>query len=281
MSKIAIVTDSTANLSKESIEEYQIHTLPLKIEWEGKTYLDGIDITSKEFYPLLEKCSDLPTTSQPTIDDFLTKFEELAADHDGIVVPLISSGLSGTCASAWAAMKRFDKIPVEVIDTKSTSGAQVLVVLAAARAASAGKNFAEVTQVAQTAVDNMHTFFVVDTLKYLHKGGRIGGASRYLGATLNIKPILYLNSEGKIDALEKVRTKKKAHKRLISLAHESADGNKVCVGLMHAAAPDEAEQVRQELEKQVTCSEVITVEISPAIGTHVGPGTIGIALYQI
>ena len=279
MSKIAIVTDSTAYLPPELVEKYQIYILPLRIHWEDETYLDGKDLTPETFYPKLSQANTLPTTSQTPMYDFLTLFQQLAEEHEAIIVPLISSGISGTIASALAAKAEFNHIPVEVIDTKSTGAAQALVVIAAAQAVESGASFAEAVDAAQQAVDTMDTYFVVDTLKFLHKGGRIGGASRYFGTTLQIKPILFMN-EGKIDALERVRTKSKALDRLVHIAQEKANGGKVSVGIMHSVAPEEAERVRSEILSTMDCEEVITVELSPVLGTHVGPGTVGVAVYS-
>ena len=211
--------------------------------------------------------------------DFLTLFQQLAKEHEAIIVPLISSGISGTIASALAAKAEFNQIPVEVIDTRSTGAAQALVVIAAAQAVERGASFAEAVDAAQQVVDKMGTYFVVDTLKFLHKGGRIGGASRYFGTTMQIKPILFMN-EGKIDALERVRTKGKALDRLVNIAQEQANGSKVSVGIMHSVAPEEAERVRSEILSTMDCEEVITVELSPVLGTHVGPGTVGVAVYS-
>lgn len=281
MSKTAIITDSTAYIPQELVEKYQIKVLPLQINWEDETFKDGIDMTPTIFYPRLAESKTLPTTSQTPMFDFLQAYEELAEDHDGIVVILISSGISGTIASALAAQAEFDKVPVEVIDTGSTGAAQALVTLATARAAENGSSFEEVVQTARAIVEKSDTYFVVDTLEYLHKGGRIGGASRYFGSALQIKPVLYFNEEGKIDALERVRTKKKALHRLVELAQEKANGGKVYLGLMHSIAPDEVEQVRLELESLLDCEEILTFELSPVIGTHVGPGTIGVAVYPV
>jgi DegV family protein with EDD domain len=126
----------------------------------------------------------------------------------------------------------------------------------------------------------LHVFFAVETLEYLHRGGRIGGASRYLGTTLAIKPILFFNSEGKIDALERVRSKRKSWQRLIELAEEQANGRPVHVGIAHANAPGAGQKFRDEVEQRLNCKEIFTVELSPVIGVHVGPGTVGIALYS-
>ena len=279
MSKIAIVTDSTAYLPKTFIDQHNIQVVPLKIHWNEVTYKDGIDITPSVFYKKLEKSSTLPTTSQPPIDEFLQVYEKLATDHDGIIVSLISSGISGTVSSATTAASNFSKVPVEVIDTHSTSAGLAMVVKAIAQAVSDGKNLIEVKQYAEAVVDQLSLLFAVDTLEYLHKGGRIGGASRYLGAALSVKPILYLNDQGKIDALERVRTKKKVIERIIELAVEKAAGNPVHVGIMHANAPEEAAYIQNQLLYQLECKESGLYEISPVIGTHVGPGAVGLGIY--
>jgi len=281
MARIAILTDSTANLPAEWVEQYNIRVIPLKIHWGSETYLDGIDLTPNKFYTRLIHSKSLPTTSQPSIQDFLKAFESLAdGGADGIVVPLISSGISGTVDSAQAAARQFTRVPVEIIDTRITSMGQVMIILAAARAAEQGACLQEVRQAADEVVKRLKVFFAVDTLEYLHRGGRINGASRYFGTALDIKPILFFNSEGKIDALERVRTKKKALQRLIALAEQQANGRPVHVGIVHANVPQAAQGFRDEVEKRLKCKEIFTVEFSPVISVHVGPGTIGIALYE-
>ncbi len=280
MNNIAILTDSTANLPAEWVEQYAIRIIPLKIHWGNETYLDGIDLTPEEFYMHLSNSKHLPTTTQPSIQDFLMAFNSLADEGaTGIVVPLISSGISGTVASAQAAARQFTRVPVEIIDTQITSVGQVMIILASARAAEQGASLQEVRRAADEVVKRLHVFFAVDTLEYLHRGGRINGASRYLGTALDIKPILFFNSEGKIDALERVRTKRKALQRLIALAEQQANGGPVHVGIVHANVPQAAQGFRDKVEKRLKCKEIFTVEFSPVISVHVGPGTIGIALY--
>ncbi|HMN15117.1 MAG TPA: DegV family protein [Bellilinea sp.] len=279
MSRIAILTDSSAYLTSDLLERHDIHVIPLKLHWGEETLVDGVDLTPVEFYTRLAASSALPSTSQPSMHDFLQVFDGLASRYEGVLVPLISSGVSGTVASALAASAEFTKAPIEVVDTHSTTAGLALVVLAAARAVEQGRSLPEVTQIARDVVRKLHVFFVVDTLKYLHKGGRIGGASRYLGSALGIKPILFFDGEGKIDALERVRTRQKALTRLVELAEEKAGNNPVHVGVMHANAPEVAAEFQSRLAERLKCDQLYTFELSPAIGTHVGPGTIGLALY--
>ena len=279
MNKIAIVTDSTAYLPKNFVERHNIRVVPLRIHWDENTYIDGVDLSPVEFYKRLEKSSTIPSTSQPSAGDFLQVFKELAPHYSGIIVPLISSGISGTVDSAKTAASMFSEVPVEVIDSRTTTGGLALVVTAIAQAVSDGKSLKEIKNLAESIVKRSKLFFVVDTLKYLHKNGRIGGASRYFGMALSIKPILFLNDQGKIDALEKVRTKRKATERLIQLAVEKAAGKPVEVGVMHANALEEVKNLRDQLLEQLDCTQIEIYDISPVIGAHVGPGTIGLGIY--
>jgi len=178
MPKIAIVTDSTASLPEAWVEQHNIRVIPLKIHWGDETFLDGVDLKPDEFYKRLPQSKTLPTTSQPSVIDFLQVFESLAEQADSILALLISSGISGAVASAQAAALQFNRVPVEIIDTQITSMRQVLILLAAARALEQGKSLHEVKQTAEEIVPRLHTFFAVDTLEYLHRGGRINTATR-------------------------------------------------------------------------------------------------------
>jgi DegV family protein with EDD domain len=279
MTKLAIVTDSTACLPAELVAQYDLHIIPLKIQWEGQSYQDGIDLSPAEFYNRLEHARSLPTTSQPSPHEFRQLFEQLAPRYDGILVMLISSGISGTVASAQSAAAEFATKPVEVIDTRLAAGSQAMVVLAAAQAAARGASLTEAADVARRAIDNMHVFFIVDTLEFLHKGGRIGGASRYMGTLLDIKPVLFLNPDGKIDALERVRTRHKAIDRLVELIVMNAANKPAHLSVFHAAAPQAAKDVLERTSIQLHCLDSLLLDLSPVIGTHVGPGTIGVAVY--
>ncbi|MFQ5422184.1 MAG: DegV family protein, partial [Anaerolineae bacterium] len=167
MSKIALLTDSTANLPQDVVAKHHIHVVPLKIQWGEDSLIDGVTISTADFYDRLEKDPLVPTTSQPSIVDFLQMYEKLAGEYDSILVMLISSGISGTVASATAAAKEFDKVPVRVIDTNTTSAGLALVVMAAVRAVAEGCSFAETADRVQAISESMELFFVVDTLKYL------------------------------------------------------------------------------------------------------------------
>lgn len=279
MAKIAFVTDSTSYLPDQFVKEHGITVVPLNLHWDEDVYKDNVDITPQAFYEKLEKSESMPSTSQPSAGEFLEAYKAAAKGADALVTVVISSGISGTYNSAVLAQNEFDQVPVEVIDSKVTSAGLVFMLRAMIEKAKKGAKVEELPAVAKAVQETMGIYFVVDTLKYLHKGGRIGGASAFLGSALDLKPILYLSEEGKIEALEKVRTKKKAVKRLVEITKEKAGGKKAFVGVLHANAPAEAEALKNEIASQVDCQEIDVYPISPVIGTHAGPGTLGVVVH--
>jgi DegV family protein with EDD domain len=279
MAKIAFVTDSTAYLPGEFVKENNITVIPLNLHWDEDVYKDNVDITPKEFYEKLEKSDSMPSTSQPSAGEFLEAYKSASKGADAIVSLVISSGISGTYNSAMLAKEEMKDVPVFVIDSKVTAAGLVFMLEAMLEKAKKGAKAEEMPAVAKAVFDTMGVYFVVDTLKYLHKGGRIGGASAFLGSALDLNPVLYLDQEGKIEALEKVRTKKKAVKRLLEITMEKAGGKKAHVGILHANVPEEAETFKKELLANVDCDEIGIYPISPVIGTHAGPGTLGVVVH--
>lgn len=276
--KTAILTDSTAYIPDELLAELDIHTIPLIINWDDKTYLDNVDITPDIFFDRLVQEKNLPTTSQPSAGAFKERYEELAKDYDGIVAILISSGISGTVASAQAAAEMVD-FPVEVVDSKLAAMSAGLMVLAAARTAKAGGPMEEIVATAKSLVDKVKVMFVVDTLEFLHKGGRIGGAKRLVGSLLSMKPILHL-VDGKIDALDSVRTKKKAVQTMVSIFEADAVGkDKIHLAVFHSTAEDEANKLMEQIKETHHLETAIVAGLSPVIGVHTGPGTIALTYY--
>jgi DegV family protein with EDD domain len=278
MAKTAIITDTSAYLPNDLIQRFGIHVIPLTVIFGEEMLLDVVEIGIDEFHRRLSEGPIHPSTTQPNPEDFTALYEKLSNDYDGIVAILISSELSGTVNSALVAKEEFDRIPVRVVDSRSTSMGLGLAVLAAAEAATAGKSIDEVEAAARGVCSNVKVLFVVDTLEYLHKGGRIGGASRFLGTALGLKPLLHLN-DGRVDGLEKVRTKHKAIDRMLELAGEYANGRPVHVAVIHADAANEVETLKSAVMEQFDCIDLYVADLSPAIATHAGPGTLGIAIY--
>ncbi|MCJ7567006.1 MAG: DegV family protein [Anaerolineales bacterium] len=280
MTKIAILTDSSAYLPPELVKQYGIYVIPLTVLWGSETLLDGVEITPAEFLKRLAEDPVHPSTTQPNPDDFRVLYEQLATEFDAIVAPLISDELSGTVNSAQTAANDFNRVPVRVVDTRSTSMGLGFSVLAAARAAAQGKSLEEVEEAARDAAARSRVLFVVDTLEYLHRGGRIGGASKIFGSALNIKPLLHLY-EGHVDTLEKVRTKKKAIDRMLDWIAQYTNGRPIQTAVVHAGVPEEAEALKSRVSKQWECPELLLTTLSPAIAIHTGPGTLGLAVCPV
>ncbi len=277
---VAIVTDSSAFLPEALREQYGIHMIPLNLHWGEESLLDGVEITTDEFYRRLAQADALPTTSQPSAGRFLELFEQLAEEAESIVCVLISSELSGTVASANAAREMMADFPIEIVDSQSASLGLGLIAIAAARAAEEGKDYRQVAETARKLVPHTQIIFVVDTLEYLHKGGRIGGARRFLGSVLSIKPLLHL-VDGKIEPLASVRTKRKAVEQMLSVIREETAGAEALhMGVINAAVPGEGDALRERIRREFDPAELIQGELSPVVGTHTGPGTLGVGFYD-
>lgn len=277
MTKIAIVTDSLSSMPAELIKQYDIKVVPQVLIWGEETFLDGVDITPSEFYARLETAEVMPTTSQATIGSFKDIFEPLVADGRQIVVIVGSTELTATMNSAEQAKAMFPQATIEIIDSLGVAMSLGFQVLAAARAADEGKSFTEVVAIARQAKEHTGVMFVVDTLEFLHRGGRIGGASRLLGTALNLKPLLELRN-GRVEPVEKIRTKAKACARLLDIMEDRLAGrSQVRLSALHAAAEEEARELMEEAKKRCYPVEIIFSEVTPVVGTHSGPGTVGLA----
>lgn len=277
--KVAIVTDSTCNLPAELVEQYDIHVIPQILNWEGKSLLDQIDISTRDFYDRLPQSSDLPKTSQPAPGQFTEFYTQVAENADSIVGIFVSEFLSGTLQSAHLGAEAMGDYPIEIVDSRSVSLGLGLLVLAAARYAAEGHTAQEVAEYTRSLVPRLRVMFVVDTLEYLHKGGRIGGAQRLMGSVLSIKPILHLE-DGRIEPLASVRTKSKAIQSMIdTIVGEMQGKEHIHAGIIHAAAPESAARVEELLLAQVQPQELLVNELTPVIGANVGPGIVGMGYY--
>lgn len=276
MSGTALVTDSTACVPETFVREHGIYTVPLCLKIGDATYRDGVDVTVAEFYERLPNCSPLPTTSQPSAGDFIEVYQRCVKDGaEGIVSVHISSGISGTVNSARLAVEQMPGVPIEIIDTQSAAAAQFIAIEAAVRARARGASHAEITQAARRAVDAARIVFTVDTLEYLYKGGRIGGAAALVGSLLQFRPLLYFR-EGKIDALERVRKSSRALERMVEvMVGWLGTEQPIRAVVMHAACPDRAEALSACVRQHFQVSDLAVIPLSPVLGTHVGVGTVG------
>jgi DegV family protein with EDD domain len=276
--RIAVVTDSTAYIPEEALGDLVIPVIPLCLIWGEERFRDGVDIDPPTFYRRLPGSKVFPTTSQPSAGEFVEFYRRVAAenDTDTIVGVYISSGISGTVASAEAAKAQVPELNIVVIDSTFTSMGQGFIALAATRAAAAGGSLEEVVAVARETQERMHLLFAVETLEYLHRGGRIGGAKRLLGTALNIKPLLHLE-EGRIDALGQVRTKRKAVVRMLEVAEERLNGKRMVeAAVLDVDSPEEGNAFAEEVKERFSVSTVYRTAVSPVIGAHTGPGTVGL-----
>jgi DegV family protein with EDD domain len=277
--QIKILTDSTADLPPSLIKELGITVVALKVLFPDKVYQEGVDITPKEFYEKLQTTDKLPTTSQPTLVDFLEAYHELTSDGSAVISIHISSLMSGTSQTALLARSQLPEADITVVDSKLVCMALGMVALSAARAAKEKKSKEEILQIISQIMGRVQTYFVVDTLEYLQKGGRIGKASALLGTMLNIKPVLSLQ-DGIIVPFEKIRGKGKALDHIVEVAKAYAKVHgKVNCAILHGNVLDEAIKFHQKIVSEVPSSEIIICEIGAVVGTHAGPGTIALFFY--
>jgi len=277
MPKVAIITDSSAYLPNDIVNQYPIFVVPLTLNWDGKDYRDGVDIQAEEFYTLLATSTSIPTTSQVTVFEYQKLYKKLLDEGYEILILPISSGISGTIQSAIQAKEMFAGNAIEVMDTKLVSMALGFQVLMTARAAAEGASLNECIQIARDSYGKIGVYFTVETLKYLHQGGRIGGAKHLIGTALNIKPVLEIR-DGKIELVCSVISQRKAIERMANLVEAGIGGRSpVRISVFHAGVKDQAQALQDRLIKRFNAVEGILSEVSPVVGSHTGPGTISVA----
>ncbi len=277
--KILVVTDSSSSLPEELIRELDIRVIPLWLIWDDHCFRDGVDIDPRTFYQRLRTSESLPSSTQPSAIEFKEFFQKLADECAGIVNVLASSKISGTVDSAEAAKEFVPGLPVRVVDSHFSAMGEGLVAVAAARAAAAGMSIDGVANRAEVVRDHTHLLFVVDTLEYLHKGGRIGGAKKLLGTALNIKPILHFE-DGSIQPLSQTRTKRKGVEELLNIAAERLGSGKMAeAGVVHVDCLEEGRSLAEKVKERFNPPRIHLSDVSPVVGTHVGPGALGLAFY--
>ncbi|MFC4768260.1 DegV family protein [Effusibacillus consociatus] len=281
MTRIAIVTDSTAYLSNDYIETNQITVVPLSVNFGSDTRREGVEIHTREFWDMLPGVKELPTTSQPAVGEFVQAFEKLLQTHDSIIGIFISSGLSGTFNAAKTASGMVEG-DITVIDSKLTSYPLEAMVGEAVTMRDEGKSKEEIIDRIQYIVDNQTAYFIVDSLEHLHKGGRISGVSALVGSLLQVKPVLYVTKEGKLDVFDKVRTRRKALDRILDLFREDKAANAgkpVHLAVIYSNNLDDAKEFQERIGNEFPDVNPELSELGPVIGTHVGPGILAIAYY--
>lgn len=274
MQKIKIVTDSTADLSQEVIKKYDIHVLPLSISVNGQTYLDRVDLQPDEFIEEMIKSEELPKTSQPAMGTFVEMYDKLGEDGSEVLSIHMTSGMSGTVATANSAASMTDT-KVTVVDSQFITHALAYQVVEAAKMANEGRSLEEILKRVDEVRKNTRLYVVVDTLENLVKGGRIGKGKAFIGSLLNIKPIASLE-DGVYNPVTKVRSQGQIVKTLAKLFEEDTAGKVVkAVAIPHAKAIPLAENVKAAVEKVSGFAQSEIFFTTPIISTHTGPGAIG------
>ncbi len=284
MIKVAIVTDTTACIPRELVERYGIELVPVDFIFDDKVYQDGIDISPNQFYALLRRAKKLPTTSGSLPAPYLEAYRKASSRATSILCLTLPSKLSGMFNSArlakQMAREALPNVAIEVLDCSTAAAGQGLVALAAAKAATSGKNLTEVVATAESVMQRVSLFATLDTLRYLVKGGRVPKAAALVSSLLQIKPIFTVNG-GDAFPVVNARTTPGAIKRILKLmAEKVVKGQPLHVAVMHADAMDKAILLRDCISSQFNCADLFITEFTPVMGVHTGPGVIGVAFYS-
>ncbi|TES84916.1 MAG: DegV family protein [Dehalococcoidia bacterium] len=273
---VKIVTDSTADLPDELVKEMGITVVPVYVRFGEEVLRDRVDISEDEFYERLTHDPVHPNTTQPTPQDFVDVYQKLVQGADGIVSIHLTGKLSGTCNSALMAKDMMEtKCPIEVVDSETLSMALGLVVIAAAKAAKAGESMDKIVEAAKQAMPKIRLLFLLDTLEYLKKGGRIGKAKALLGSILSVKPVLTLK-DGELVPAGQVRTRAKGMNKLFEFVKEVADIQDLAV--VYNTTPDEAQALAERIGSVFDKEKIRMARLGPGLGVHGGPGAMVVAI---
>jgi DegV family protein with EDD domain len=279
MPGVRLVCDSTADLSAADREAGRVLVVPLKVIFGNESLVDGVDIDAERFYARMRTAERNPTTSQPTPAEFEAAFREAAGDGSSVVCPTLSSEMSGTHGAALQAREALPHLDIHVVDTRTVAVGHNALVRAAMEAVAAGRGAAEVADLIRDIGARQRSIFTVDTLEYLRRGGRIGGARALLGSVLSIKPVLQV-CDGRIEAHDRVRTYQRALDRIASevVAATGETGRRARVVLGHADRLAECRGLADRIRAHCD-GEPEIIPIGPIVGCHAGPGTIGLSFY--
>ena len=281
---VKLVTDSTCDLPRELAEQWGITVIPCNVHFDDEVYKDGIDIGPDEFYRRLVSSPRLPTTAQPSVNDFLQVYKPLTDEGHDVVSIHLSAKFSGTLNSAMQAREAL--LPpqlaessgsgrIEIIDSQMTSMGLGLVTLSAAQTVRAGASFEQAVSSVKSSVPRTHCYFLLDTLEYLQRGGRIGKARAFVGSLLSIKPILMIR-DGEAHPVERARTRDRGLEKLVDIIKSFGPTERLSI--LHSTVPDEAEAFKERLSDLVPEKEIIMARFGPVVGTYLGPGALGVGL---
>jgi len=283
LGKIAVVTDSTADLNIDIVRQYNITVVPLNVHFHDEVFKDGVDMTPDSFFKKLKDTPVPPRTSQPSPGDFHKVYKSLlSSGYQSIISIHISMELSGTWQSACIARDMLPEEQIQVINSKSASMGLGLIVLNTVKSINDSTTLEQAVSYAEKLVEQQRVMFGVDTLEYLHRNGRIGRAAKLIGGLLSVKPMLYVDSDGLVAPLGKIRGKSKVIPFLIEEAQKFIDGysGPVDLAVVHAQDPNLAAEVTAKIQENIQVRDTYQSEIGSVIGTHTGPGAIGIILQK-
>lgn len=274
---IRIVTDSSADLPADLVKQHNITVLPCYVVVDDQTFKDGVEINADDFYRRLQADGRTPTTAQPTVADFQEVYRDLAGQGDQVLSIHVSGKLSGTLNSAEQAKASLDGAEIELIDSQLASIPLGLAVIDAANIASEGGTVQEVAELVRQRLHMHHGLFALDTLEYLHKGGRIGKARAFMGSVLHVKPILRLQ-DGEAHPVERPRNRERAMRRLVELASELGPVRRLAV--IYSTDAERMAVLKQELTGLLPADQIIEARFGSTLGTYIGPDALGVAITQ-
>jgi DegV family protein with EDD domain len=279
MKRIIVVTDSSANIPANLVEQLDIRIVPIVLAVDGQVFKDGVDITATEVYQLLRQTEHLPTTASPSVGDFVEVYNAAAPEASGIVSIHVSPELSTTYTAALDASQLVTDVPIRIVNSHTAAMAAGFVVLEAARAAVAGADLETVVARAEQVASKVNLLATIDTLEYLYRGGRIGGAATLVGTKLHIQPVLSVGN-GHVNLFATPRTRSKAIRIILEEMAKRVDDRPVHAAILSADVAEEAEALRRRVAENFHCVELYVTELTPVMGTHTGPGVVGIAFYS-
>ena len=280
--KLAVITDSSAYLSAETLQREDLFVLDIPVNIDGEEYVEGINLTAEEFYQKMAQASELPKTSQPSIaklDEILTSLKEQGYTH--ALGLFLSSGISGFYQNIQYMVDDYEGLTIAFPDTLITSAPLGIMVESVFNGRDQGDDFAIIQDKLAIQISRTSAFIMVDDLDHLVKGGRLSNGAAILGNLLSIKPILYFNDQGVIEVYEKVRTEKKATKRLIEIIKETTASGQYRVIVIHGNDPEKAEELRQHLLDSGVGTDISLATFGSVIGTHLGAGSIALGYIPV
>jgi DegV family protein with EDD domain len=282
MPSVTVVTDSQTDIPHELAEELGILIAPLRVSIDGRDCRDKIDISGEEIYRLLPTLNPLPTTSGVAVGDFVTRFQEGLARTGCVLCLTVTEGFSVTRKAAHLAREELGEEAIHIVDSHTAVAGQALIVIAAAKAAQEGKSKDEILALINGLIPKVDTLLIVNTLKYLYRGGRLSAPQALLGSELNVKPILRIKDD-RLQSIGRERSLEKAKAHILRRMEEGVGvGAEINVAIMHAVAYQEAEVFRDEIAARFRCRDVhILDNMGPTAGTHTGPGALGVGFYAL